>query len=55
MYDIETVYMTYIYRAATSTLNREKVIPENTSLSNTVYIFSREVGKVEGTAEGKLT
>lgn len=55
MYDIETVYSTDIYRATTSTLNREKVIPENTSPPNTAYIFSREGGKGEGTAEGKLT
>lgn len=55
MYDSETVYSIYVYSAATRTLNRKKVIPENTSPSNTVYIFSREVGKGEGTAEGKLS
>lgn len=55
MYDIETVYSTDIYRATTSTLDREKVIPENTSPPNTAYIFSREGGIGEGTAEGKLT
>lgn len=48
-------YSIYIYRAATSTFKRKKVIPENTSPSNTASIFSREGGKGESTAEGKLT
>lgn len=54
-YVIEAVYSIYIYGAATSTINRENVIPENTSPSNTAYVFSRDCVRGKGTAEGKLT
>lgn len=52
MYFIETVYSIYVYRAATSTINWEKVIPENTSLSNTsLHFFLQTVA--EGKAQQK--